>query len=115
MNEFSLVRTRVGSPSTAGSGPEDEVVRTKELTERASAHGVHGARLQIHEDRTRHVAAASGLVVVDVDTLELEVRVAVVRTRGIDAVLITDHLPELGTDLVAALAALDVHELTHGS
>ena len=30
-------------------------------------------------------------------------------------VLVTDHLPELRADLVAALAALDVHELTHGA
>ena len=29
--------------------------------------------------------------------------------------LVTDHLPELRADLVAALAALDVHELTHGA
>jgi hypothetical protein len=29
-------------------------------------------------------------------------------------VLITDYLPELGADLVAALAALDVHNLAHG-
>ena len=55
------------------------------------------------------------LVVVDVDALELQVRVAVVRARRVDAVLITDHLPELRTDLVAALATLDVHELTHGA
>jgi hypothetical protein len=27
---------------------------------------------------------------------------------------ITDHLPELGTNLIAALPTLDVHELTHG-
>eukprot|EP00437_Effrenium_voratum_P005919 CAMPEP_0181436278 /NCGR_PEP_ID=MMETSP1110-20121109/20767_1 /TAXON_ID=174948 /ORGANISM="Symbiodinium sp., Strain CCMP421" /LENGTH=35 /DNA_ID= /DNA_START= /DNA_END= /DNA_ORIENTATION= len=30
---------------------------------------------------------------------------------GIDAVLISDHLPELGSDLIAALTTLDVHEL----
>ena len=36
-------------------------------------------------------------------------------TGGVDAVLVTDHLPELRTDLVAALAALDVNELTHSS
>ena len=105
------LRPVVASPRLA----EDEVVRTEELTERACAHRVHGARLQIHEDRTRHVAAAGGLVVVHVDALELQVRVAVVRTRGIDTMLVTDHLPELRTDLVAALAALDVHELTHWS
>ncbi len=33
---------------------------------------------------------------------------------GVDAVLVGDDLPELGADLVAALAALDVHDLTHG-
>jgi hypothetical protein len=29
-------------------------------------------------------------------------------------VLVADHLPELGPDLVAALAALDVQDLPHG-
>ena len=32
-------------------------------------------------------------------------------TGGVDAVLIGDDLPELGTDLVTALAFLDVNEL----
>ena len=40
-------------------------------------------------------------------------RVAVVRAGGVDAVLIGDNLPELGADLVAALAGLDVNELAH--
>ena len=34
--------------------------------------------------------------------------------RGVDAVLVGDDLPELGADLVAALAALHVDDLTHG-
>ena len=104
------LRPVVASPRLA----EDEVVRTEELTERACAHRVHGARLQIHEDRTRHVAAAGGLVVVHVDALELQVRVSVVRAGRVDAVLIADHLPELRADLVAALATLDSDDLTHG-
>tara|TARA_B110001452_G_scaffold192244_1_gene162293 strand:+ start:123 stop:278 length:156 start_codon:yes stop_codon:yes gene_type:complete len=34
--------------------------------------------------------------------------------RGLtNAVLVGDHLPELGADLIATLAALDSHELTH--
>lgn len=37
-----------------------------------------------------------------------------IRARGVDPVLITYDLPELCTDLVAALAALDVNDLTHG-
>ena len=73
---------------------EDEVVRAEELPERASAHGVHRARLEVHEDRARDVAAARGLVEVHVDALELQVRVAVVRTRRVDAVLVRDHLRE---------------------
>jgi len=37
----------------------------------------------------------SGLVVVDVDTLELQVRVAVVGPCRVDTVFVRDHLPEL--------------------
>ena len=33
---------------------------------------------------------------------------------GVNAVFICDHLPELGADLISALASLDVHELAHG-
>ena len=32
---------------------------------------------------------------------------------GIDAVLVRHNFPELGTDLVAALARLDVNDLSH--
>ena len=45
-----------------------------------------------------------------VDALQLEVAVAVVRARRVHAVLVGDDLPELGADLVAALAALDVND-----
>lgn len=38
----------------------------------------------------------SGFVVVDIDALELEVAVAVIGAGGVDAVLVRDHLPELG-------------------
>ena len=32
---------------------------------------------------------------------------------GVDAMFITDHLPELGTDLIATLTGLDVHDFPH--
>ena len=35
-----------------------------------------------------------GLIEVHVDALELQVRIAVVRTRRVDAVLVRDHLQE---------------------
>ena len=36
-----------------------------------------------------------GLIVVDIDALELEIRVAVVGAGRVDTVLVRDHLPEL--------------------
>ncbi len=36
-----------------------------------------------------------------------------VRSGGVDTVLVGDDLPELGTDLVTALAGLEVNNLTH--
>ncbi len=79
--------------------PEDEVVRPEELPKGARSHRVHRARLEVHEDGARDVAAARRLVEVAVDALELEVGVAVVGSRGVDAVLIGDDFPELGPDL----------------
>jgi len=52
--------------------------RTEELTKRPSTDTVHGARLQIHEDGARDVPPAGCLVEVDVDSLQLQVGVAVV-------------------------------------
>jgi hypothetical protein len=52
------------------------------------------------------VLTAGGLVEVDVDALKLQVRVAMVGAGGVNAVLVGDDLPELGTNLVAALATL---------
>ena len=43
-----------------------------------------------------------------------QVRVSVVGTSGVDAMLVAYNLPELGSDLVAALASLDMDDFTHG-
>ena len=76
-------------PVVAGAGlTEDEVVGTEELAERPGADAVHGTGLEVHEDGTGDVASASGLVEVDVDPLQLKVRVAVVRAGGVNSVLV---------------------------
>ena len=50
-------------PVVAGARlAEDEVVRTEKLAEWASADGVHGAWLEINENRTRDILVAGGLV-----------------------------------------------------
>ena len=45
-------------PVVTGAGlAEDEVVRAEKLAEGAGADGVHGARLEVHEDRAGYVTA----------------------------------------------------------
>jgi len=104
----------LGPVVTGASLAEHEVVWTEELTEGSGSDGVHGAWLKIHEDGTGDVAATSGFVVVDVDSLELEIGVTVVATGWVNTVLVGDDFPELGTDLVTALASLNVNDFSHG-
>jgi hypothetical protein len=103
----------LGPVVTSTSLAEDEVIGAEELAEGTSADRVHGAGLKVHEDGTGDVATTSGFVVVHVDALKLEVGVAVVGACGVNAMLVRDYFPEFGTDLVTALAALDVYEFTH--
>jgi len=101
-------------PVVTGTGlSEDEVVWSEELTERSGSDGVHGSWLKVHEDGSWDVSATSGLVVVDIDSLELEIRVTVVGTSGVNSVFVRDDFPEFGTNLVTALASLDVDDFTH--
>ena len=85
----------------------------EELAERTSTNRIHGTRLQIHEDGTRHISSTSGFVEVNVDSFELEIRITVVGTSGVDTVFIGDDFPELSTDLVTALTTLDVNNFSH--
>merc|ERR1719486_1146202 len=115
VDELSTFGVVTLGPVVTGTGlTEDEVVWSEELTEWSSTDGVHGAWLEIHEDGTGDITATSGFVVVDVDSLELEIRVTVVATGWVNTVLIRDDFPELGTDLVTALSSLDVNDFSHG-
>ena len=110
----SLSVVTLGPVVTGTSLSEDEVVWSEELTEWSGSDGVHGTWLKIHKDGSWDVTATSGFVVVDVDSLELEVRVTVVGTSWVDSVFVRDDFPELGTDLVTALSSLDVNDFSHG-
>ena len=74
---------------------ENEVIGSEDLTEGSRPHAVHGPWLQVHEDSPGHVLAAAGLVVVDIDPLQLKLGGAGVGTGGVDTVLIGDDFPEL--------------------
>ena len=101
-------------PVVTGTGlSEDEVVGSEELTEGAGTDGVHGTGLEIHKDGTGNITSTSGFVVVNVDSLELEVGVTVVATGGVNTVFIGDDFPEFGTNLVTALSGLNVNDFSH--
>merc|ERR1719362_1802747 len=115
VNELSSLSVVTLGPVVTSTGlSEDEVVWSEELTEWAGSDGVHGTWLKIHKDGSWDVTATSGFVVVDVDSLELEVGVTVVGTSWVDSVFVRDDFPELGTDLVTALSSLDVNDFSHG-
>ena len=114
VDEFSTLGVVTLGPVVSGSGlAEDEVVWSEELTERTGSDGVHGSWLQVHEDGSWDVSTAGGFVEVDVDSLQLEITVTLVGTSWVNAMLIRDDFPELGTDLVTALSGLDVDYLSH--
>jgi len=50
---------------------------------------------QVNKDGPWHVFASGGLVVVDVDTLQLEVGGSDVGAGGVDSMLVGNDLPEL--------------------
>jgi hypothetical protein len=73
-----------------------QVVGAEERAERATTDRVHGSGLEVDEDGAGHIFASGGLVVVDVDALELDVAGALVGAVGLDAVLLRDDLPGSG-------------------
>jgi hypothetical protein len=114
VDEFSTFGVMTFGPVVTGTGlSEDEVVWSEELSEWSSSNGVHGTWFEIHEDGSWNVSSSSGLVVVDVDSLELEIRVTVIGTGWVNTVLVGDDFPEFGTNLVTALTTLNMNNFSH--
>ena len=111
LSTFGVVT--LGPVVTGTSLSENEVVWSEELTEWSSSDGVHGSWLEIHEDGSWDVSTTGGFVVVDVDSLELEIGVTVIGTGWVNSVFVGDDFPEFGTDLVTALTTLDVNDFSH--
>jgi len=110
VDQFGTLSVVTLGPVVTSSGlTENEVIGTEELTEGTGTDGVHGTGLQVHEDGTGDVTSTGGLVEVDVDPLQLEIGISVVGTGRVNSVLVGNDLPEFGTDLVTALASLDVN------
>ena len=114
IDELGSLGVMTLGPVVTGTGlSEDEVVWSEELSEWSSSDGVHGSWLKIHEDGSWDVSSTGGFVVVDVDSLELEIRVTMVGTSWVNTVFVGDDLPEFGTDLVTALSSLNMNDFSH--
>ena len=74
---------------------KDKIVRSEDLSIGTAADAVHGSRLKINEHSPGNILSARGLVVVDLDPLELQVGGALVIAGAVDAMLVRDDLPEL--------------------
>ena len=94
---------------------EHEVVRPEDLAEGTGPDAVHGARLQVHQHGPGHVLAPAGLVVVDIDPLQLEVGLPSVGAGGVNAVLVRDDLPELKHNGVTQLFSIELWNDDPGS
>ena len=96
VHQFRALRVMSFRPIVARSGlTEHEIVRSKDVSERARPHRVHRTGFQIDKNRARYVLPTGRFVVVHVDPFQLQVRVSVIDAARIDAMLVRDHLPEL--------------------
>jgi len=109
----SLGVVALGPVVTSTGLSENEVVGSEDLSEGSRSDGVHGSWLQIDQDGSGDVLATGGLIVVHVDSLQLEVGVSVVGTSGVNTMLVRDDLPEFSTNLVSALTGLQVDNFSH--
>ena len=93
VDELSSLGVVSLSPVVSCTGlSEHEVVWSENLSERSRSDGVHGSGFQVHKDSTGDVFSSSGLVVVDIDPLELAIRISVVGSSGVDSMLVRDNL-----------------------
>ena len=93
----------------------DELVRVVQLLERARAHLVDDGRLEVDEDRARHVLAGAGLAE---ERVERVVALADGGVRGhhavgADAVLEAEELPDGVAGLDTGLPNVDADALSH--
>jgi hypothetical protein len=114
VNEFGAFSVMTFGPVVSSSGlSKHKVIGPEDLAIRSRPHTVHGPGLQIHEHSTGYIPPTTGFIVVDIDTLQLQIGDSLISSSRVDSVLLAHHLPELGTDLIPALPSLDMQNLTH--
>jgi hypothetical protein len=96
VNQFSSFRVVTLGPVVSCTGlTEDKVVWPEDLTIGTGTNRVHSARLQINKNCPGNIFPTTGLIVVYINPLQLQFRLALVYTIGLDSMFIRDNFPEL--------------------
>lgn len=103
----------LGPVVTCASLTKHKVIWSEELTEGSSSDTVHCTGLKIKEYSAGNISSTGCFVEVYINSLQLQITVAMVCSRGIDTMFIRNHLPKLCTNLVSTLASLNMNEFTH--
>ena len=88
----SLCVVTLGPVVTGTSLSEDEVIWAENLTVWSRSNTIHGTRLKIHKDGSWDISTSGGFVVVDIDSLELQVTISVVGSGWVNSVLVANDL-----------------------
>jgi hypothetical protein len=73
---------------TCSTLAKHEVIRAEKPAQRTRANGIHSSRLEINQDRPRDILVSANLVIVDGDSFQLKVIVALVKAVAFDPMLI---------------------------
>ncbi|KAH0461470.1 hypothetical protein IEQ34_009045 [Dendrobium chrysotoxum] len=92
---------------------EHEIFLSKDLTIGIWPYDIHYTGLSIHENSPQRKASTVGFVIVHIDLLKLHIGITLIPSSGVDVVISAHHLLELCSDLVVALASLDMENFTH--
>ena len=88
----SLGVVTLGPVVTGTSLSEDEVIWPEDLSVWSRSNTIHGTRLKIHEDGSWDISTSGSFVVVDIDSLELQVTISVVGSGWVNSVLVANDL-----------------------
>ena len=115
VQDLAALRVALGPVVPRASLATDHVVWAEELADVAvtRSHLVNRTWLQVDQNGSGEIAAALRLKEVNVSFLELRVGLSLEISICLNALLVSDYLPELGSYLVATLAGLNVYNFSH--
>merc|ERR1719147_357674 len=99
----------VSSPTLS----KNKIIRSEDLSKWPTANTVHSSGLQVNQNSPWHIFAPGGLIVVYIYSFELKVGCSSIGSCGVNSMLITDDLPEFGSNLISTLAGLEVNDFPH--